>query len=84
MPDWQRSSAAAAEKSVNDARVEVARVAKVDGSEFFAALVECEQGKIGGGVIQPGHALRRGAPGACRTITFSPPKWRRASAWWRQ
>ena len=34
----------------------------VDGLEFFAALIEREQLKIGGGVVEPGHALGGGAP----------------------
>ena len=59
-------------KCVNQARVEVAGVAKVDRSQLLAALVESEQCKVGGGVIEPGHALGGGAPGSCRNNHFQP------------
>ena len=39
----------------------VAAVAEVDRREFFAALVEREELKVGGGVVQPCHTLGRSA-----------------------
>ena len=45
-------------------RIEVAGVAEVDRGEFFAAFIESEQFKIRSRVIEPGHALCGGTPGA--------------------
>src|ERR1700739_510495 len=61
-------------KGVHEARGLVAAVTKVDGLKFFAALVEREELKIGGGVVEPRHALGRGAKGA------PPPQRRRPVA----
>ena len=61
MPAWQRSTAAAAEKAYQ-VRAKIAGIAKVHRGELFAALVEGEELEIGGGVVEPGHALGRGAP----------------------
>src|ERR1700739_2331064 len=48
-------------KGVHEAHGLVAAVTKVDGLKFFAAFIEREELKIGGGVVEPGHALCRGA-----------------------
>ena len=45
-------------------RVKIAGIAKVDWRQFFAAFVEGEELEVGGGVVEPGHALGRGAPGS--------------------
>ncbi len=51
-----------ARKGVYQMRFQVAGVAEVDWGELFAALVESEDFKIGGGVVEPGHALCCRAP----------------------
>ena len=51
-------------EGVDQARLEIAGVAEVDGGELFAALVEGEELEIGGGVVQPGHSFGGGAPGS--------------------
>ncbi len=62
MPDLAALERGGRRKCMNQARLEVAGVAKIDRRELFAALVEREQFKIGGGVIEPRHALGGGAP----------------------
>ena len=50
-------------EGMDEARLEVAGVAEVDGGELLTALVEGEELEVGGGVVEPGHALGGGAPG---------------------
>ncbi len=57
---------------MNQPRLEVAGVAKIDGLELFAALIEREEFKIRGSVVEPGHALGGGAPRAGRDDDFEP------------
>jgi len=59
---------------MNQPRVQVAGVAKIHRREFFSALVEREKLEVGGGVVQPGHALGRGAPGSGRHHHLEPAK----------
>jgi len=51
-------------EGVDEAGLEVAGVAEVDGGELFTALVEGEELEVGGGVVEPGHAFGGGAPGS--------------------
>ena len=49
-------------ESMHQPRFQIAGVAEVHRRKLFAALVERKKLKVGGGVIQPGHALRRRSP----------------------
>src|SRR5580658_1035703 len=57
-------------KGVDEAHDLVASVAEVYGREFFAALIEREELKVGGSVVKPCHALGRGLLGAFRNNDF--------------
>lgn len=59
---------------MHQAGLQIARVAKVYGREFFAALIQSEELKIGCRMIQPGHSFRGGAPCACRDDHFEAAK----------
>ncbi len=72
MPARQRSSAAARRNAWTRRDIEVAGVAKVDRDEFFAALVEGEELKVGGSGIEPRHALGGRAPRARGHDDFEP------------
>ena len=65
---------AAGEKACTrrDSRLPVSR--KSTGAEFFAALIESEELKIGRRMIEPRHSLRGGAPCACRDDHFEAAK----------
>ena len=59
---------------MDESRFEVAGVAKVDELQFFAALVERVELKIGGCVIEPGHPLGGGAPRSSGHDDLEPAK----------
>ena len=61
-------------KGVHQPRLQIAGVAKVHRRKLFAALIEREKLKIGGCVIQPGHALGRRSPGSGRNYHLEPAK----------
>ena len=51
-------------ESMNQPRLKIAGIAKVDQGELFAALVQGIELELLGGVVEPGHSLCRSAPGA--------------------
>src|ERR1035437_4131878 len=59
---------------MNQARVQVAGVAKIYRRKLFAALVEGEKLEIGGGVVQPGHTLGSRPPSSGRHHDLEPAK----------
>ena len=63
---------------MNQPRFKIPSVAKIHRFQFFAALVESEELKIGSRVIEPCHSFRCRAPCACRHNHFEsaevPPR----------
>ncbi len=57
-------------EGVHQARLQIAGVAEIDGQELFTALVESEQFKIRGGMVEPRHALGGGTPCASGNNDF--------------
>ena len=53
-------------EGMHEAGLKIAGIAKVYGQELFTALVEGVELELCRGVVEPGHALGRGAPGARR------------------
>ena len=57
-------------KGVHEAGDLVAAVAEIDGLKFLAAFVQSEELEVGGGMIEPGHALGGRTAGIFRDDDF--------------